>query len=204
MEYKLKDAVVIILAIVAVASLQLQVCVAQQCGRQASGQVCSGELCCSQWGYCGNGNDYCGQGCQSNCGGGGGGEKAVNVRSTYHEYYPERHNWDLNAVSAYCSTWDASKPLWWRQKYGWTAFCGPVGPRGQASCGKCLRVSNRETGSQATVRIVDQCSNGGLDLDVNVFNQLDTNGKGVAQGHLMVDYQFVDCGDGVAASFTTQ
>jgi hypothetical protein len=46
----------------------------------------------------------------------------------------------LNAVSAYCSTWDASKPLEWRRKYGWTAFCGPVGPRGQASCGRCLRV----------------------------------------------------------------
>ncbi|PHT81653.1 hypothetical protein T459_14668 [Capsicum annuum] len=27
------------------------------------------------------------------------------------------------------------------RKYGWTAFCGPVGPRGQASCGKCLRIS---------------------------------------------------------------
>jgi hypothetical protein len=46
----------------------------------------------------------------------------------------------LNAVSAYCSTWDASKPLEWRRKYGWTAFCGPVGPSGQASCGRCLRV----------------------------------------------------------------
>ncbi|GLJ33547.1 hypothetical protein SUGI_0674630 [Cryptomeria japonica] len=81
------------------------------------------------------------------------------------------------------------------QKYGWTAFCGPVGPTGQDSCGKCLLVTNRYTGSQANVRIVDQCSNGGLDLDVNVFNQLDTNGQGNAQGHLKVDYQFVDCGD---------
>ena len=25
------------------------------------------------------------------------------------------------------STWDASKPFSWRSKYGWTAFCGPVG-----------------------------------------------------------------------------
>lgn len=207
MEYKVRDVVVLILGVVAVASLQLQVSVAQDCGRQAGGQVCSGGLCCSQWGYCGNGADYCGQGCQSNCGGGGGGgggEQASNVRSTYHEYYPERHNWDLMAVSAYCSTWDASKPLSWRQKYGWTAFCGPVGAHGQASCGKCLRVSNRETGAEATVRIVDQCSNGGLDLDVNVFMQLDTNGRGVAQGHLMVDYQFVDCGDGEAASLSSQ
>jgi len=62
------------------------------------------------------------------------------VESTYHLYQPEQHNWDLLAVSAYCATWDANQPLSWRSKYGWTAFCGPVGPQGQASCGKCLRV----------------------------------------------------------------
>ncbi|PKI44459.1 hypothetical protein CRG98_035133 [Punica granatum] len=31
---------------------------AQNCG-------CSSEQCCSQWGYCGTGNDYCGTGCKS-------------------------------------------------------------------------------------------------------------------------------------------
>ncbi|CAI0433872.1 unnamed protein product [Linum tenue] len=101
--------------------------------------------------------------------------------STYHLYNPEQIGWSLTVASAYCSTWDADKPLAWRQKYGWTAFCGPV--------------TNRGTGAQETVRIVDQCSNGGLDLDVGVFRRLDTDGKGKAQGHLMVDYQFVDCGD---------
>jgi len=45
------------------------------------------------------------------------------------------------------------------------------------------------------VRIVDQCSNGGLDLDVAMFNQIDTDGFGYQQGHLIVDYQFVDCGN---------
>jgi len=35
---------------------------AQNCG-------CAGGLCCSQWGYCGTGNDYCGNGCRENCGG---------------------------------------------------------------------------------------------------------------------------------------
>ncbi|VAH21654.1 unnamed protein product [Triticum turgidum subsp. durum] len=65
----------------------------------------------------------------------------------------------------------------WRSKYGWTAFCGPAGPTGQASCGKCLL-------------------NGGLDLDFDtVFSKIDTDGQGVAQGHLTVNYQFVDCGD---------
>ncbi|KAF5189282.1 Pathogenesis-related protein pr-4 [Thalictrum thalictroides] len=106
---------------------------------------------------------------------------------------PAQNGWDLIKVGAYCATWDADKPLSWRQQYGWTAFCGPAGPTGQASCGKCLRVTNIDTGSQITVRIVDQCSNGGLDLEEGVFNKLDTNGRGNFQGHLIVNYQFIDC-----------
>ncbi|CAJ1961086.1 unnamed protein product [Sphenostylis stenocarpa] len=122
-------------------------------------------------------------------------QSASNVRSTYHLYQPEQHNWDLRAVSAYCSTWDADKSLAWRSKYGWTAFCGPSGPQGQESCGKCLRVTNTRTNAQVTVRIVDQCSNGGLDLDIGPFQQIDTDGNGYAQGHLIVNYEFVNCGD---------
>ncbi|CAN6480863.1 unnamed protein product [Victoria cruziana] len=47
---------------------------AQQCGRDAGGALCTGGLCCSKWGYCGSTIDYCGEGCQSQCPGGGGGE----------------------------------------------------------------------------------------------------------------------------------
>ncbi|CAO2833018.1 unnamed protein product [Amaranthus hypochondriacus] len=120
-------------------------------------------------------------------------QSASNVRATYHLYNPQNIGWNYYTASVYCATWDGNQPLSWRQRYGWTAFCGPVGPRGQASCGKCLRVTNRATKAQATVRIVDQCSNGGLDLDVNVFNQIDTNRQGYQKGHLQVDYQFVNC-----------
>ncbi|XP_073013071.1 pathogenesis-related protein PR-4 [Typha latifolia] len=127
-------------------------------------------------------------------------QKASGVRATYHYYYPAANNWDLTAVSAFCSTWDAGKPLAWRKKYGWTAFCGPVGPRGRDSCGKCLQVRNTATGAQATVRIVDQCGNGGLDLDQGVFSKIDTDGSGYAKGHLIVNYQFVNCGDSLAHS----
>lgn len=69
-------------------------------------------------------------------------QSASIVRATYNPYHPEQKGWDLMAASAFCSTWDANKPLEWRRKYGWTAFCGPVGPRGQAACGKCLKVRN--------------------------------------------------------------
>ncbi|XP_077247364.1 pathogenesis-related protein PR-4-like [Tasmannia lanceolata] len=150
---------------------------AQQCGRQAGGHTCAG-------GGSGGGGAV-----------DGGDQSASNVRATYNFYNPEQNGWNLRAVSAYCSTWDADKPLAWRSKYGWTAFCGPVGSRGQASCGRCLRVTNVATGTQATVRIVDQCSNGGLDLDDGVFRKLDTDGRGNAQGHLIVNYQFINCGD---------
>lgn len=50
------------------------------------------------------------------------------------------------------------------------------------------------TPTTQTVRIVDECSNGGLDLDMDVFDLLDTSGDGNAQGYLLVDYEFVDCG----------
>ncbi|CAD6253366.1 unnamed protein product [Miscanthus lutarioriparius] len=121
-------------------------------------------------------------------------QQASIVRATYHLYNPQQNNWNLNAVSAYCATWDADKPLSWRQQYGWTAFCGPSGPRGQAACGRCIRVTNRGTGAVTTARIVDQCSNGGLDLDFEtVFKKIDTDGRGYQMGHLDVDYQFVAC-----------
>jgi rare lipoprotein A (peptidoglycan hydrolase) len=58
-----------------------------------------------------------------------------------------------------------------------------------------MQVTNTATGAQIIVRIVDQCSNGGLDLDVNPFNQIDTDGQGYQNGHLIVNYSFVDCND---------
>ncbi|RCV38784.1 hypothetical protein SEVIR_8G179500v4 [Setaria viridis] len=122
-------------------------------------------------------------------------QQASGVRATYNYYRPQNINWDLNAASAYCATWDAGKSYAWRSKYGWTAFCGPAGPTGQASCGQCLLVTNSATGASTTVRIVDQCSNGGLDLDYDTaFSKID-NGQGVNDGHLTVSYQFVDCGE---------
>ncbi|XVF42200.1 hypothetical protein PTKIN_Ptkin01aG0341100 [Pterospermum kingtungense] len=121
-------------------------------------------------------------------------QSASNVRATYHYYNPEQNNWDLTAVSAFCSTWYADKPLEWRSKYGWTAFCGPVGPQGEEACGKCLKVTNTGTGDKETVRIVDACGSGALELDYETaFEPIDTDGEGFRQGHLVVDYEFVDC-----------
>ncbi|NP_001284473.1 endochitinase-like precursor [Cucumis melo] len=40
---------------------------AEQCGRQANGALCPNNLCCSQFGFCGDTDDYCKNGCQSQC-----------------------------------------------------------------------------------------------------------------------------------------
>nr|AAA34214.1 chitinase [Ulmus americana]AAY82487.1 chitinase [Ulmus americana] len=47
---------------------------AEQCGSQAGGAVCPVGLCCSKFGWCGSTNEYCGDGCQSQCGGTGRGD----------------------------------------------------------------------------------------------------------------------------------
>ncbi|KAF8670108.1 hypothetical protein HU200_050924 [Digitaria exilis] len=142
---------------------------------------------------------------------------------------PERINWDMRTASTFCATWDADMPLAWRQRYGWTAFCGPAGAHGEPSCGRCLlvhelnlslslslshthththrvprrmhnkdfveQVTNKATGAKTVARVVDQCDNGGLDLDISVFRQIDTDGGGMFNGHLSVDYEFVGCQD---------
>ncbi|CAO2144590.1 unnamed protein product [Urochloa humidicola] len=122
-------------------------------------------------------------------------QQASGVTAVRNSYESSLASWDLWALRVFCATWDAGMPLEWRQRYGWAAFCGPAGPRGEASCGRCLLVSNAATGAQATVRILDQCSFGGLGLDPFVFNQLDTDGHGVVTVQLTVSYQFVDCQD---------
>ncbi|RCV38138.1 hypothetical protein SEVIR_8G124900v4 [Setaria viridis] len=122
-------------------------------------------------------------------------QEAHGVLATYNLYNPERINWDMRTASTFCATWNADMPLAWRKHYGWTAFCGPAGAHGQPSCGRCLLVTNMATGAKTVARVVDQCDNGGLDLDISVFRQLDTDGGGMFNGHLSVDYEFVDCHD---------
>ena len=57
------------------------------------------------------------------------------------------------------------------------------------------QVRNSATGAEAVVRIVDECHQGGLDLEEGVFASLDTDGQGNAQGHMITEYEFVDCAD---------
>ncbi|GJN25242.1 hypothetical protein PR202_gb13042 [Eleusine coracana subsp. coracana] len=106
---------------------------------------------------------------------------ATGVRATYHLYQPALNNWELNAVGAYCSTWDATKP-----------HLNEI----SSNISDYMQVTNTATGDEITVRIVDQCGNGGLDLDYDTaFSVIDTDRQGYENGHLIVDYEFVDCED---------
>ncbi|KAL2629082.1 hypothetical protein R1flu_013768 [Riccia fluitans] len=45
----------------------LHLALGEQCGSQAHFALCPGNLCCSQYGWCGTTEEYCGAGCQSQC-----------------------------------------------------------------------------------------------------------------------------------------
>ncbi|KAH7518305.1 endochitinase [Ziziphus jujuba] len=65
---------------------------AEQCGRQAGGALCPGGQCCSKYGWCGNTPDYCTNGCQSQCSGGGAGGDIPISRSTFDEMLKHRND----------------------------------------------------------------------------------------------------------------
>ncbi|XWS62590.1 hypothetical protein CRYUN_Cryun06bG0024000 [Craigia yunnanensis] len=65
---------------------------AEQCGRQAGGALCPGGLCCSQFGWCGNTDDYCKNGCQSQCGGGTGDLANLVTREKFEQMLLHRND----------------------------------------------------------------------------------------------------------------
>ena len=69
--HTLKDKKMKLLSLILIFLAFLLGTTAEQCGTQAGGAVCPNGLCCSQFGWCGNTNDYCGNGCQSQCSSGG-------------------------------------------------------------------------------------------------------------------------------------
>ncbi|KAG6549954.1 hypothetical protein Mapa_008465 [Marchantia paleacea] len=50
-----------------VALCVLETAAAQSCGRDANNTLCDNGFCCSQFGFCGVSEAYCGAGCQSQC-----------------------------------------------------------------------------------------------------------------------------------------
>jgi hypothetical protein len=126
-----------------------------------------------------------------------GGVDKKDVRVTYHLYAPGYETSSLACADRFWADPAHGKKL---MKYPWTAYCLDGRSFSQDSCGKCLRVTNRRTGASAIARAVDNggCTDKdgtGLDLDPCMFNAIDTDKKGVADGHMRVDVREVDCGE---------
>lgn len=127
----------------------------------------------------------------------------ANVRATYHYYAPNYETSSLACADAFWADPAHGKKL---LKYPWTAYCLDGRAWSPASCGKCLRVTNRRTGAAVIARAVDNggCSDvdgTGLDLDPCAFNAIDTDKQGYRDGHMRVDVAEVDCGpDGTIGS----
>ena len=125
-----------------------------------------------------------------------GGINRKDVRATFHFYAPGYETSSLACADRFWADKDHGKKL---MKYPWTANCLDGRKFSQESCGKCLRVTNRRTGASVIVRSVDNggCSDKdgtGLDMDPCGFNQIDSDRKGLADGHMRVDVREVDCG----------
>ena len=84
---------------------------AEQCGSQAGGVTCPNNLCCSKFGWCGDTYDYCGPGCQSQCGStpspspGGSGVSSLISRDMFEQMLKHRNDGACPARNFY--TYDA-------------------------------------------------------------------------------------------------
>jgi hypothetical protein len=115
------------------------------------------------------------------------------VYSTYHYYSPGYY-----IGSTFCADrlWaeygENNKDL---IKYPWVAYCATdhLGPMNVDRCGKCLLITNPSTGQSVKVRVMDQCGNGGLDMDPVAFNAIDGDNNGYLDGHMRTEIQFVSC-----------
>jgi len=129
---------------------------AEQCGRQAGGALCPGGLCCSQFGFCGTTPEYCGNGCQSNCGGSGPspGPSGTGRASFYTAPY----------VPSACFGFDQGQ-------FPANMFFAAAGDSAGANiwnngqnCGRNYRIRCQGNGCRGsgaiTIKIVDRCPNG--------------------------------------------
>ncbi|KAJ6927519.1 hypothetical protein NC651_011536 [Populus alba x Populus x berolinensis] len=70
-----------------------------QCGQQAGNAKCPNDLCCSRDGYCGSTDDYCCEGCQSQC------RNCLFSEEMFEEMLPDRNDVRCPAKGFY--TYDA-------------------------------------------------------------------------------------------------
>uniref|UniRef100_R7WFN0 Pathogenesis-related protein PR-4B n=1 Tax=Aegilops tauschii TaxID=37682 RepID=R7WFN0_AEGTA len=130
-------------------------------------------------------------------------QRASGVAATYNLYNPEKINWDLRVASVYCATWDAVRAGGRQQAAGVAAEVRLDGVLRPCRGARPVVLRSLPQGDEQGDGRADGGEGGGpvrqrrarLDLAAAVFRRIDTDGGGVANGHLIVDYEFVGCQD---------
>ncbi|KAK1272636.1 Chitinase 1 [Acorus gramineus] len=122
----------------------------QQCGRDVNGKLCPNGLCCSQYGYCGSTDPYCGNGCQSQCsrgsGGGGGGVGSLVSQSLFDQMLKHRNDAACPANGFY--TYNAFVSA--ANSFGAFATTGDTDTRKREIAAFLAQTSHETTGGWAT------------------------------------------------------
>ncbi|CAL1395843.1 unnamed protein product [Linum trigynum] len=210
--------VAILASICTVTSIFLCFLVASSDAEEAAGSNCDTNhpcdqgRCCSRFFYCGSDDDHCVTYCSSQCRYAPpppqGSTAAVVWRRPDHLLINATHkNGDdlinsINSSSPCGATSLANVPLAMPNKYALAAF-GAKNSRPQRTsnvdsyCGKCMKLRNCGSGVEVMVRIVDERSTEGLELDRQTFDKL--RGKSLAyvesddDRHLVLEYSFYNC-----------
>lgn len=122
------------------------------------------------------------------------GKSSNNVFTSYHNYSPSYYTGNVFCVDEIKKKFGQPTNKY-ITKYPWVAYCatGHLGPMKLSYCGKCLKVTNERTKQSIIARIVDQCGNGGIDLDKTAFDAVDGDKQGYHAGQMRLKIQFVQC-----------
>ncbi|CAI0464578.1 unnamed protein product [Linum tenue] len=181
---------------------------------------CNQGRCCSRYFFCGTDYGHCVTYCLSQC-------HYVPPPQTTAAVVAWRrpaegtldHLLNINATfknvnsSSPCAISLSNVPLAVRNKYALAAFGAKISlPQLESSspsgaqqptntttnyCGKCMKLRNRGSGAEAMVRIVDERSSEGLELDRETFDKLRAkriaNAESNDDRHLVLEYRFYNC-----------
>ncbi|CAL1395846.1 unnamed protein product [Linum trigynum] len=168
---------------------------------------CNEGRCCSRFSYCGTDHGHCVIYCASQCHYLPPPQSTAAVQLNINATYK-----NINSSST-CAISLSNVPLAVRNKYALAAFgaknslpqlessspSGAPEPTNTTTnyCGKCMKLTNRASGAEAMVRIVDERSNEGLELDRETFHKLRARRPANAQSdedrHLVLEYRFNNC-----------
>ncbi|CAN1166907.1 Wound-induced protein WIN1 [Linum perenne] len=170
---------------------------------------CGTDRCCTYWNYCSGDHDICSdERCLFQCPE----TSAVLptapaadvgvVNATCNGYYDhdvsivgtsENDDVALSSSSCSCASSLINVPRHLLRKYNWAAAFRR--DRSSAStCGRCLKLRNLKSGTEAMVRIVHEHTAEGIELNNETFKKL-SDKDDVHDDHLVLKYHLTSCED---------